>query len=216
MPSEATLDAVTRRFPGAPVVLIPQGIDDAFFAPDTQRRPPSAPPMILYTGGYGYRKRVGDLLRAFELVRARFPEASLVLTGRAPEGLATSIARVAGSNRIETTGIVSDTDLARLYRRAAVVAYPSVLEGFGFPVLEAFASGTPVVATRSGSIPEIAGDAACLVSPQSPGDLADGLLEVITNEGLASRLSARGHERAQGFRWSRTAMLTADVYRTVA
>ena len=135
VPSEATLDAVTHRFPGAPVVLIPQGIDDVFFAPGTQRCPPSAPPMILYTGGYGYRERVGDLLRAFELVRSRYPEASLVLTGRPPEGLATSIALVAGSNRIETTGIVSDTELARLYRRAAVVAYPSGPRGVRLPSL---------------------------------------------------------------------------------
>ena len=140
----------------------------------------------------------------------------LILTGERPAEVGRAVAEHPSASRISFTGRVSDERLAELYRQAEAVVYPSALEGFGFPVVEAFASGTPVVATAAGSIPEVAGDAARLVPPERPTDLADALLEVLGNAALRDQLTAAGRLRAQEFTWSEAARRTLDVYREAA
>lgn len=97
-----------------------------------------------------------------------------------------------------------------------MVCIPSFLEGFGFPVLEAMAHGTPVVTSRGTSTEEVAGDAAVLVDPHYPVSIAEGLAAVLEDEGLAGRLRAKGRERAATYSWSRTAQLTVRAYARVA
>jgi glycosyltransferase involved in cell wall biosynthesis len=215
VPSQATLRSVERVWPTARIAIIPNGVDEIFFDREPNGHDPSWPPTILYTGGYGYRKRVEDLLQAFDVISVRDRDVRLVLTGRAPERIRRLVALRKSSPRIEITGFLSDSKLSKLYQAATVLAYPSMLEGFGFPVLEAFASGTPVVAARSGSIPEIAEGAAELVEPCRPEQLADALLQLLANDRLARELGARGRQRAAGFQWSRTARLTLELYRAV-
>jgi glycosyltransferase involved in cell wall biosynthesis len=106
-------------------------------------------------------------------------------------------------------GYVTPDELASLYRGAALLVFPSRYEGFGLPVLEAMASGTPVVAVASSSIPEVAGDAAILVPPDAH-DLAAGIERALAER---ERLVAAGLERAAGFSWAETARQTAEVYR---
>jgi glycosyltransferase involved in cell wall biosynthesis len=159
---------------------------------------------VLYTGGFDPRKRVDDLLEAFATVRATLPDARLVITGRAP---------LPPHPGVELPGFLSDDALARLYGEARVVAYPSALEGFGFPVLEAFGSGTPVVALDVGSIPEVAGGGALLVPDHAPQRLAEALLDLLRDDALATRLGAAGRAHASGFRWTETARMTLEVYR---
>ena len=119
-------------------------------------------------------------------------------------------ARTLGLNgRVEFAGHVSRDELAALYRGAAVLVFPSRYEGFGLPVLEAMASGTPVVATSSSSIPEVAGDAAILVEPDVKA-LAAGIERALAER---ERLAGAGLERAARFSWAETARLTAAVYR---
>jgi alpha-1,3-rhamnosyl/mannosyltransferase len=99
--------------------------------------------------------------------------------------------------------------------RSHVVVYPSLSEGFGFPLLEALAVGTPAVGSDRGSMPEIVGDAAVLVDPTDRRALNDALESVLTRPELRARLKRAGKERAQTFTWERCAAMTLDVYRSV-
>jgi len=112
-------------------------------------------------------------------------------------------------------GRVPDEYLPGLYAQAAVVVMPSLYEGFGFPILEGMAAGTPVVASNTSSLPEVAGDAAILIPPTDTRALADAIGQVLANPSLAAELRAKGLERARRFTWERTASETMDVYRTV-
>jgi glycosyltransferase involved in cell wall biosynthesis len=212
VPSAATLEEVERRWPSGRYSLVPYAVDPLFERP-AEEAPNGGSRFILYSGGFGVRKRVGDLLQAFARVADAEPDVRLVIVGTVPPDLARMVAVAAARDRIELRGYIEDRQLVSLYRSASVVAYPSVLEGFGFPVLEAFATGTPVVATRSGSIPEIAGDACLLVRPSAPNELAEALLAVLRDEQLAARLVAAGRERNRLYRWPETARRTMDVYR---
>jgi glycosyltransferase involved in cell wall biosynthesis len=110
-------------------------------------------------------------------------------------------------------GEVSDDELAALYRGALAVAYPSLYEGFGIPVLEAMACGTPVVTSAGGATEEVAGGAAVLVDPLDPASIAAGLEQAVSRR---EELAARGVERARAFTWERVAAETWEVYEEAA
>jgi glycosyltransferase involved in cell wall biosynthesis len=112
-------------------------------------------------------------------------------------------------------GFVSQEDLPWYYRAAALFVYPSMFEGFGLPVLEAMASGTPVVTTTASSLPEVAGDAALLVDPGDIEQLAAAMNRCLDEPDLVADLRAAGIRRAAGFSWERTAHATADLHRRV-
>jgi glycosyltransferase involved in cell wall biosynthesis len=140
-------------------------------------------------------------------------ELRLVFAG--PDGGDGEAARTAAEQRglggrVEFKGHVSGDELAELYRGAACLVFPSRDEGFGLPLLEAMASGTPVVATRAGALPEIAGDAAILVEPGNPAALAGGIERALADR---ERLVAAGFDRARQFSWTETAERTLAVYR---
>jgi glycosyltransferase involved in cell wall biosynthesis len=118
-----------------------------------------------------------------------------------------------GGNGVRWLGEVSDQELARLYRGAACVAYPSVYEGFGIPVLEAMACGAPVVTTRGTAMEEVADGAAVLVDARDPAEIAAGIERAATDR---DELVARGLERASQFRWDAVAAATVQVYREAA
>jgi glycosyltransferase involved in cell wall biosynthesis len=209
--SKASLEALERRWPGRPYVYIPAGVDPVFSTGSSAA--PAREQVILYTGGFGDRKGLPDLLDAFDLVFEKDPGAKLVLTGAASDGFREEAGGRRSAQRIEFTGRVSDTRLADLYRMAAVVAYPSHLEGFGFPIVEAFACGTPVVTTATGAPSEVAGGAALLVEPGRPTELADALSAVLSDASLAGTLREKGLARVRDFSWSRAADATLAVYR---
>ena len=118
-----------------------------------------------------------------------------------------------GGNGVHWLGEVSDRELARLYRGAACVAYPSLYEGFGIPVLEAMACGAPVVTTRGTAMEEVADGAAVLVDARNPAEIATGIERAATDR---DELVARGLERASQFRWDAVAAATVQVYREAA
>ena len=116
-------------------------------------------------------------------------------------------------NGVRWLGEVDDAELARLYRGAACVAYPSLYEGFGIPVLEAMACGAPVVTTRGTAMEEVADGAAVLVDARDPAEIAAGIERATTER---DSLVARGLERSRAFRWDAVAAATVEVYREAA
>jgi glycosyltransferase involved in cell wall biosynthesis len=117
------------------------------------------------------------------------------------------------AERILLAGYVPEADKAALFTGAEVFAYPSRYEGFGLPVLEAMACGTPVVTTTGGSLPEVAGDAAVLVEPGDTGALAAAIAKLAADPAARRDAAARGAARAAAFTWGRCADLTVAAYR---
>jgi glycosyltransferase involved in cell wall biosynthesis len=145
-------------------------------------------------------------------------DVSLVVVGQRQWGAADldrQVARLGRESWVVTPGFVSDEALLALVNRAAVVAYPSLYEGFGLPVLEALACGAVVVAGNRTAVPEVAGDAALLVDPTSDDDLAAAILRALTDESLRRDLGIAGPARAAAFTWDRCADRTVEVYRRV-
>jgi len=112
-------------------------------------------------------------------------------------------------------GFVADEELPALLSAAEAFVFPSLYEGFGLPPLEAMACGTPVVASRAGSLPEVLGEAALLVPPDDPGALEDALARLLDDGALRATLRERGLARATEFTWERTARQTLEAYREV-
>ena len=108
-----------------------------------------------------------------------------------------------------------DNELRAVLQDSIALVFPSLHEGFGLPVLEAFASRTPVIASNTTSLPEVAGDAALLIDPHDEEAIADAMRRVVEDDDLASWLKARGYERAALFTWDRTAEMTVQSYRRV-
>jgi len=127
-----------------------------------------------------------------------------------------TLARVKTPSRnIRYLGYVSEEDLPALTAGAAVLAYPSLGEGFGLPAAQAMASGVPVVTSGIGALREVAGDAALLVDPLSTGEIEDASQKILTSPSLRDELSARGRARAQRFRWHDCAAKTWDFFEQV-
>jgi glycosyltransferase involved in cell wall biosynthesis len=109
-------------------------------------------------------------------------------------------------------GYADEADLPALLSAAELLCYPSLAEGFGLPVLEAFGCGTPVLTSNTTSLPEVAGDAAVLVEPTDTAAIARGLETVLTDDRQRAELAARGRERAAAFTWSAVAERMADLF----
>lgn len=223
-PSRATAEAVREFFPRASVTVVPWAaprLDD--FEPVRPRRASWADgtPVIASVGTIDHRKNLVRLVEAFGAIAGDVPDLLLVLAG-APGTASADVDRAVSllpadrRSRIVMPGGLTPAEISWLYRTSTVVAYPSLDEGFGFPVLEAMAAGTPVVASSSGSLPEIAGDAAVLVDPTDVDALSAALRRVLDDEARRSELIASGHRRVDQFSWSATADGLLDLYRSVA
>ncbi len=210
--SQATLDAARERWPNQRYRLIPLAVDPCFRVLEGEIR--TSEPTILYSGGFDIRKRIPDLIEAVAQVRPSFPSLRLIISGVAPPAIV-ELARRSLGGQVMFSGYLSDEELAAWYRRAWIVAYPTDMEGFGFPIVEAFASGTPVVATRVGSVEEVSGNAAVLVSPGDVEELGEAIKRLLEEDTLRDSLRLAGLQRASGFSWDVIAARTMDVYREV-
>jgi glycosyltransferase involved in cell wall biosynthesis len=204
-------DLVERyRVPESKVVVTPYGVDPLF-----EREGPARDggPYLLFVGGLQPRKDPGT---AVEALAKLDPGLRLVFAGpplRESRELVEHVRRLRLSSRVEFTGYVRKAELAALYRGASCLVLPSLYEGFGLPLLEAMASGTPVVATTAGALPEVAGDAAVLVEPGNPEGLAAGVERALAD---SERLVAAGLERSRRYSWAETARRTLTVYEELA
>ena len=224
--SRFVADEVAEAFPevGERLVVVPNGIrlpgppgatTDATAGHDLAggRR------YVLALGTIEPRKDLVGLVRAFEAIAADDADLRLVVAGG--DGLGADVVHAAAvgspyANRIALLGRVGDAEREALLRGASAVAYPSVYEGFGLVPLEAMSVGVPVVATRTGAIPEVVGDAALLVEPGDVDALAAALCRVLDDAALVEVLAEAGAERLDAFTWERTVAGMADAYRAAA
>ena len=178
-------------------------------------------PYALFVGGVEPRKNLDALVRAFSTTAAG---TRLVIAGGpvrwdpgAVDRLDAAIGRLPGEARarIVRTGYVSDREKVALMSGATMLAYPSLYEGFGFPVLEGFAAGLPVLTSNVSSLPEVTGDAAIAVDPRDEGAIADGIDQLFDDPDLRAMLSAAGLTRATRFTWEATARCTAQALQAV-
>jgi glycosyltransferase involved in cell wall biosynthesis len=171
-------------------------------------------PYLLGLGTVEPRKDLPALVRAFASLAGELPH-RLVLAGLSGWGageLAAAVAASGVAERVLLAGYVPEADKAALLSGAELFLYPSRYEGFGLPVLEAMACGTPVVTTTGGSLPEVAGDGALLVDPGDDGALAAAIAKLAGDPAARQEAAARGRARAATFTWDRCATLTAAAY----
>jgi glycosyltransferase involved in cell wall biosynthesis len=173
---------------------------------------------ILFLGSYRVHKNLSLLLKAFRMALDRIPEDRiLVISGSsgklsaANRGLIAAINR--GRERVIFTGYVSNACVSRLYREADAFIFPSLSEGFGLPVLEAFHYGTPLLCSNATSLPEVAGDAALYFNPHDPSGMADAIVRFYGDPALGPRLAEAGRRRLALFSWAKAAEETVGIYR---
>ncbi len=170
---------------------------------------------ILNIGTLEARKNLPRLLEAFAVARKKGLDRKLLIGGAAGWRLS-NLAAVVEKHRLEEDvvflGYVKDEELPILYGRAEFFVYPSLYEGFGLPILEAMACGTPVITSDCSSMPEVAGEAAMLVDPYDVTALAEKMLALASDKELVLSLRSRGIERARLFSWEKTAEETIALY----
>ena len=207
------------------VVVTPNAVDHSKFHPveqpseDVRARYGLTDPFILSVGRLEPRKNLARLIRAFGRARARVDaRLTLALAGATDFRFEAVLgeARALPEDAVRFLGPVPDADLPDLYRSAEALAYPSLVEGFGMPVLEAMACGTPVLTSTRGALPEVSGDAALAVEPEDEEAIASGLERILTDTDLRARLSKAGPGRAARFHWAETAHKTLAAYRRAA
>jgi glycosyltransferase involved in cell wall biosynthesis len=223
--SDATAGDLERLLgvSGRRVHTVHEGLDPRFAAAaERSTRPgPSTLPerYLLFVSTLEPRKNVVGVLRAFRhLAEGGYP-GSLVLVGRwgwRTEPIRAELARSPVAGRVVQLDYVERSDLPELYRRADALLFPSWLEGFGLPLLEAMACGAPVVTSDRSSMPEVAGDAALLVDPSDPERIATAVAVLLADAGLRRRLVDAGTRRVARFTWDRAAAATAEVLRQAA
>jgi glycosyltransferase involved in cell wall biosynthesis len=226
-PSEATKRATVRLFGIAPerCRVIPHGVETEFALP-------ASPPVktevttryalpdryLLQLGTVQPRKNYVTSLRALARIPSsqRMPLIVAGAFGWKYGGVVDAVRELGLRDWVRFVGYAGMADLPALYQMAQAVLFPSLDEGFGLPLLEAFAAGTPVVASNAGAIPEVAGDAALLSAPEDEEALADNLLRLLTDRALRERQVAAGRARAALYTWSASAAAHRDVYESVA
>lgn len=159
---------------------------------------------ILNNGGLDIRKNTDGLIKSFALVHKVFSNLKLIITGNNPkykDRLFRLIKSLNLQKFIIFVGYVDDRELAKLIKNAKCVCYPSLIEGFGFPVLEAFSLGTPVVASNTSSIPEIAGKSAILVDPNNCDEIANSIISLLKNNSLRNKLVSSALRDVKKFSW---------------
>ncbi|MGI8689730.1 MAG: glycosyltransferase family 4 protein [Thermomicrobiales bacterium] len=226
--SAHTRDDLVHHFGVRPerVTVIPNAADERYRPADdadaiTRFKAANTLPdrFILFVGTVEPRKNLRRLIEAFALLSDNNPDVKLVIVGASgwlTSDLAPLVQSRGLSNRIIFTGYVSDDELPRWYQAATVFCYPSLYEGFGLPVLEAMACGTPVVTSRTSSLPEVAGDAALLVDPTDVRGLADALQALLADDARRQAMSEAGIARSHAYSWERTAAATLTVIRDAA
>ncbi len=188
--------------PTEKVTTIPAGVDTSKFHPmnvstDMER-------YILFVGSLEPRKNLFGLLKAWDEINERHPNISLVIAGTSGSAFR-QLSCPSSADRVRWIGYVPETDLPTLYAGADLFILPSFDEGFGLPVLEAMACGTPVIASNGGALPEVVGDTGMTFDLSNPSALSHSINECLSNSRLSTTLREKGLARAKLFSWQTTA-----------
>jgi glycosyltransferase involved in cell wall biosynthesis len=203
-PSDYVKRKITERFRGVKAIAIPSGVDVELFHPGARRSRPDLPQRyILFVGSLEPRKNLPALIRAWKQVQGRIPELSLVIVG-ASGNVFRPVNLPQGLPNLHFIGHAGWT-LPSIYANAELFVLPSLDEGFGLPVLEAMACGTPVLVSNGGALPEAAGDAGLIFDLAQPDSLASLMEQCVTDSTLRARLIEKGLARAREFSWQKTA-----------
>lgn len=204
--------------------VIPAGVDESFsptIEPDkvakAKHKYGITGDYILYVGTLEPRKNIGRLVEAYSRLESR-RDLRLVIAGGKGwlyDELFKKVEELKIDESVSFLGYIPRKDLPALYSGAELFVYPSIYEGFGLPVLEAMACGTPVITSNVSSLPEVAGDAALLIDPNNVEELASAIEKLLSDSELRSELMNKGLERAKLFSWERTARETLAVYQEV-
>lgn len=218
VPSQAVAKDVQAYYkvPSGKIVEIPNGYDAGMFKGLTPQKVAAVmkhhgvtDPYVLFLGRLEARKNVVRLLEAFYRLRdSGLFGGQLVLAGNPGIGyerIRDMIAKRKGQNYVVHTGYVGNDERAALLRGARAFAFPSLFEGFGVPILEAFAAETPVLTSNRGATAEVAGDGALLVNPESVSEIHHGLEKLLADKGLVAKLVPRGKERLKRYGWAKSA-----------
>jgi len=174
---------------------------------------------VLHVGAVEPRKNIERLIVAFKKAKAKVgKDIKLVIAGKkewAYEKVLSTIKKEALQNDVIFSGYIEDADLPAIYSGASVLAFPSLYEGFGLPLVEAMACGTPIVASNISSVPEIAKEAAILVDPYNEEDLSEALVSVLSDQKLKDSLTQKGHKRVSEFSWDKTAQEVLKEYQNL-
>jgi glycosyltransferase involved in cell wall biosynthesis len=223
--SQATADEVVRLLdiPAGRVDVVPHGVEHARFRllPSVQveafRREKGLPErFVLFVGTLEPRKNLITLVEAFARLQALWGTAHLVIAGGKGwyyQEIFERVEELGLGKAVHWVGFVPGAELPLWYNAATVFVYPSLYEGFGMPLLEAMACGTPVIASATSSLPEVVGDAGLLVPPHDVTELADTLERLLVDADWQAELSQRGRARASTFTWDATAHATVACYR---
>lgn len=191
-------------------LAVPESLAERYGLPNNRR-------YLIYVGSEDPRKNLATLVRALPAIRREVPEVALIKVGRAHfeaerRRLLDLAAELDVDAAIHFLDDVQDDDLPLLYNLAEICVMPSHYEGFGFPVLEAMACGTPVVSARASSLPEIVGDAAIQFDPGDPRDLAQAVCTLLRDDAIRQQKTAAGTAQAAQFTWQRTVAHTLRWY----
>jgi glycosyltransferase involved in cell wall biosynthesis len=225
--SQATADEIARwlAVPTERVDVVPHGVEHKRFHPlpsdqvEAFRREKGLPERFaLFLGTLEPRKNLAVLVEAFARTQAHHQGVPLVVAGGKGWYYQEVFQRVEQLSLTDTVwfpGFVPSAELPLWYNAATVFVYPSFYEGFGMPLLEAMACGTPVISSAASCMPEVVGDAGPLLKPDDTIGLAESLDRLLADADLRTELSRRGQERASGFTWEGTAAATVNCYHRV-
>lgn len=219
VPSESTKQDILRFYPPKgrtnydKIFVVHHGIDEK----PLRRRSEAAFnfPYFLYIGRLEFKKNILGILRAFDLFKAQYKSPhKLVLAGGlgfGGEKIKEAAAKHRFKNDIVLRGFVSDEEKENLLAGADVFLFPSLYEGFGFPILEAQSFDVPVITSCISSMPEIAGEGAILVEPHNTEEMKDAMIRILTDENLRNNLIEKGRENLKQFSWQSCARQTLDI-----
>ena len=208
------------NIPESKISVIYNGVDHNIFRPYNMKLLDK--PYILYVGSERRRKNLGRLFEAFAQLKGEFPQLKLVKVGgsgrseRFRRDTMKKLSSLGITNDVLFVDHISELDLAYYYSSAALLAYPSLYEGFGLPPLEAMACGCPVVTSNTSSLPEVVGEAGIMVNPYDTRSLVQAMRQVLTDSELRDNMVRKGLEQSKKFSWEKTVELTLRVHNKVA